>query len=150
MSEKIGGLMMLDAIDMLEADPQADHYAYIQTSAPAVARKVLERARTCLSLWWCVSSDVSPPLRMKRPTVLPAVLKRLHESGTVDWCEKRESDLHPLNWQLIEEVRLPSDSTTKVYPWPVLVARYAMKRCLLPWKNSRMCIAIFTRIRRSA
>lgn len=78
MSEKIGGLMMLDAISMLEADPQTEIITLIsKPPAPAVARKVLERARTVTSLWWCVSSDVSPPLRMKKAYSLPAVLKRL-------------------------------------------------------------------------
>ncbi len=48
MSEKIGGLMMLDAISMLEADPQTEIITLIsKPPAPAVARKVLERARTC-------------------------------------------------------------------------------------------------------
>ncbi|HBD3693350.1 TPA: hypothetical protein KJD35_003468 [Escherichia coli] len=46
LSEKIGGLMMLDAIGMLENDPQTEIIALIsKPPAPAVARKVLERAR---------------------------------------------------------------------------------------------------------
>ncbi|CSN78749.1 hypothetical protein ACW6MD_004050 [Shigella sonnei] len=49
LSEKIGGLMMLDAIGMLENDPQTEIIALIsKPPAPAVARKVLERARACL------------------------------------------------------------------------------------------------------
>ena len=45
LSEKIGGLMMLDAIGMLENDPQTEIIALIsKPPAPAVARKVLERA----------------------------------------------------------------------------------------------------------
>ncbi len=48
LSEKIGGLMMLDAIGMLENDPQTEIIALIsKPPAPAVARKVLERARAC-------------------------------------------------------------------------------------------------------
>ncbi len=46
LSEKIGGLMMLDAIGMLENDPQTEIIVLIsKPPAPAVARKVLERAR---------------------------------------------------------------------------------------------------------
>ncbi|XPE24449.1 hypothetical protein ACNKHM_05675 [Shigella sonnei] len=48
LSEKIGGLMMLDAIGMLENDPQTEIIVLIsKPPAPAVARKVLERARAC-------------------------------------------------------------------------------------------------------
>lgn len=48
LSEKIGGLMMLDAISMLENDPQTEIIVLIsKPPAPAVARKVLERARAC-------------------------------------------------------------------------------------------------------
>ncbi len=40
--------MMLDAIGMLENDPQTEIIALIsKPPAPAVARKVLERARAC-------------------------------------------------------------------------------------------------------
>ncbi len=45
LSEKIGGLMMLDAIDMLEADDATRVIALIsKPPAPAVAEKVLARA----------------------------------------------------------------------------------------------------------
>ena len=48
LSEKIGGLMMLDAIDMLEADEGTQVIALIsKPPAPAVAEKVLARARAC-------------------------------------------------------------------------------------------------------
>lgn len=48
LSEKIGGLMMLDAIDMLEADDATRVIALIsKPPAPAVAEKVLARARAC-------------------------------------------------------------------------------------------------------
>lgn len=48
LSEKIGGLMMLDAIGMLEADPQTgDHRAYLQTSC---ASGGAQGAGTCARL----------------------------------------------------------------------------------------------------
>lgn len=48
LSEKIGGLMMLDAIGMLEDDPQTEIIVLIsKPPAPAVARRIIERARAC-------------------------------------------------------------------------------------------------------
>lgn len=72
LSEKIGGLMMLDAIGMLEADPQTG-------SSRLSPNRLRQRWRArcwnvrapVISPWWCVSSDVKPRLRMKRPTVCP-------------------------------------------------------------------------------
>lgn len=78
LSEKIGGLMMLDAIGMLENDPQTEIIVLIsKPPAPAVARKVLERAPAA-SRWWSVSSVVAKRQWMSRGYSLPAAAKRRH------------------------------------------------------------------------
>lgn len=77
LSEKIGGLMMLDAIGMLENDPQTEIIALIsKPPAPAVARKVLERARAAASRWSSASSIVAKRQWMSRGYSLPAAPKR--------------------------------------------------------------------------
>jgi succinyl-CoA synthetase alpha subunit len=47
LSEKIGGLMMLDAIDMLEADDAPGDCADLQAACASRGGKVLARARAC-------------------------------------------------------------------------------------------------------
>ncbi|WP_196088295.1 acyl-CoA synthetase FdrA [Citrobacter freundii] len=107
LSEKIGGLMMLDAIGMLEADPQTEIIALIsKPPAPAVARKVLERARACHKpVVVCFLGREAAPadekgLQFARGTK-DAALKAVLLTGV----KKESLDLHPLNWPLIEEVR---------------------------------------------
>lgn len=69
---------MLDAISMLEADPQTEIITLIsKPPAPAVARKVLERARTCHKPVVVCFLGRESTLRMKKAYSLPAVLKRL-------------------------------------------------------------------------
>ena len=86
LSEKIGGLMMLDAIDMLEADEGTEVIALIsKPPAPAVAEKVLARAKAC------------------RKPVVVCFLGR--KAVLLTGIKKESLDLHPLNWPLIEEVR---------------------------------------------
>jgi succinyl-CoA synthetase alpha subunit len=77
LSEKIGGLMMLDAIGCWRPIRK------LRSSrlSPNLLRQRW-RARCwnvrapVISPWWCVSSDVKPRLRMKKACSLPAVLKR--------------------------------------------------------------------------
>ncbi|EFC54379.1 acyl-CoA synthetase FdrA [Enterobacter cancerogenus] len=107
LSEKIGGLMMLDAIAMLEADENTQAIVLIsKPPAPAVAEKVLARARACRKpVIACFLGRNAPPadedgLQFARGTK-EAALKAVLLTGI-----KQESlDLHPLNWPLIEEVR---------------------------------------------
>ena len=102
LSEKIGGLMMLDAIAMLEADDATQVIVLIsKPPAPAVAR-----ARACRKpVIACFLGRNEPPadengLQFARGTK-DAALKAVLLTGI-----KQESlDLHPLNWPLIEEVR---------------------------------------------
>ena len=107
LSEKIGGLMMFDAIGMLEADPQTEIIALIsKPPAPTVARKVLERARACHKpVVVCFLGREAAPadengLLFARGTK-EAALKAVLLTGV----KKESLDLHPLNWPLIEEVR---------------------------------------------
>lgn len=107
LSEKVGGLMMLDAIGMLEADPETEIIALIsKPPAPAVAQKILDRARACRKpVVVCFLGRDEPPadengLHFARGTK-DAALKAVQLSGV-----KTETlDLHPLNTGLIADVR---------------------------------------------
>ncbi|ENV9332139.1 acyl-CoA synthetase FdrA [Klebsiella aerogenes] len=107
LSEKIGGLMMLDAIQMLEADPQTEIIVLVsKPPAPAVAKKVLERARACRKpVVACFLGRAEPPadeqgLQFARGTK-DAALKAVLLSG----IKQENLDLHPLNQALIADVR---------------------------------------------
>lgn len=107
LSEAIGGIMMLDALRMLEDDEQTEVIALIsKPPAPAVARKVLERAQACRKpVVVCFLGRDEPPaddagLQFARGTK-EAALKAVLLTGV----NKESLDLHPLNWPLIKEVR---------------------------------------------
>ena len=107
LSEKIGGLMMLDAIQMLEADPQTEIIVLVsKPPAPAVAKKVLERARACRKpVVACFLGRAEPPadepgLQFARGTK-DAALKAVLLSG----IKQENLDVHPLNQVLIADVR---------------------------------------------
>lgn len=107
LSEKIGGLMMLDAIGMLENDPQTEIIALVsKPPAPAVAQKVLARARACRKpVVVCFLGHAEPPadeqgLQFARGTK-EAALKAVLLSGV----NKASLDLHPLNGALVRDVR---------------------------------------------
>lgn len=107
LSEKIGGLMMLDAIQMLEADPQTEIIVLVsKPPAPTVAKKVLERARACRKpVVACFLGRAEPPadepgLQFARGTK-DAALKAVLLSG----IKQENLDVHPLNQALIADVR---------------------------------------------
>lgn len=107
LSEQIGGLMMLDAIAMLEADAQTEVIVLIsKPPAPAVAEKVLTRARACHKpVVVCFLGRQPQPedevgLQFARATK-QAALKAILLTGV----KESSLDLHPLNLPLIEEVR---------------------------------------------
>ncbi|EOU3351949.1 hypothetical protein ACNVJ0_004280 [Escherichia coli] len=109
LSEKIGGLMMLDAIGMLENDPQTEIIVLISkppAPAPAVARKVLERARACRKpvvacfLGRGETSVDEQGLQFARGSK-EAALKAVMLSGV----KQEHLDLHTLNQPLIADVR---------------------------------------------
>ncbi|MDQ4430292.1 succinyl-CoA synthetase alpha subunit [Yokenella regensburgei] len=107
LSEKIGGLMMLDAIAMLEASEDTEVIVLVsKPPAPAVAEKILKRARACKKpvVVCFLGRDAAPAdesgLQFASATKA-AALKAVLLTGI-----KEESlDLHPLNWPLIKEVR---------------------------------------------
>lgn len=77
LSEKIGGLMMLDAIGMLENDPQTEIIALIsKPPAPAVAAKCWNVRAPAASRWSSASSIVAKRQWMSRGYSLPAAPKR--------------------------------------------------------------------------
>ena len=107
LSEKVGGLMMLDALAMLEADEQTEVIVLVsKPPAPVVADKVLARARACRKpVVVCFLGRNAPPadedgLQFARATK-EAALKAVLLTGV----KKESLDLHSLNWPLIEEVR---------------------------------------------
>ena len=107
LSEKIGGIMMLDAIGMLEDDTQTEVIVLVsKPPAESVARKVLERAKACrkpVVVCFLGTKDAredEPGLQFARATK-EAALKAVLLTG----IKKESLDLHPLNWPLIEEVR---------------------------------------------
>lgn len=107
LSEKIGGMMMLDAIQMLEADPQTEIIALVsKPPAPTVAKKVLERARACRKpVVVCFLGRAEPPadeqgLQFARGT-REAALKAVLLSGV----KQQNLDLPPLDPALIAEIR---------------------------------------------
>lgn len=107
LSEKIGGIMMLDALQMLEDDQQTSVIALIsKPPAPAVAQKVLARARAChkpVVVCFLGTGAQQPDedgLQFASGTK-EAALKAVLLSGV----DKNTLDLHPLNWPLIHEVR---------------------------------------------
>lgn len=92
LSEKIGGLMMLDAISMLENDPQTEIIVLIsKPPAPAVARKVLERARACRKPVVACFSVVAKRQWMSRATVCSRQQRGGIESGDALRRETRTS-----------------------------------------------------------
>lgn len=77
LSEKIGGLMMLDAIGMLENDPQTEIIALIsKPPAPAVARKCWNAPAPAASRWWSASSVVAKRRLTSRGYSLLAAAKK--------------------------------------------------------------------------
>lgn len=107
LSEKIGGLMMLEAIRMLEEDPQTEIIALIsKPPAPAVARNVLARARACRKpVVACFLGRAEPPadesgLQYARGT-LEAARKALLLAG----IKPENRDLPPRNPAPIADAR---------------------------------------------
>ena len=107
LSEKIGGIMMIDALKMLDADEETKVIALIsKPPAPAVAKKVLEQAEKCqkpVVVCFLGSQPLpedKPGLTFARNTK-EAALKTVLLTGV----KKEDLNLHSLNWPLIEEVR---------------------------------------------
>lgn len=92
LSEKIGGLMMLDAIAMLDADDATQVITLIsKPPAPSVAEKVLARAAPAANRWWSVSSVVISRRLMKATCSSPWHQRGGAEGRAVNGGEKRVS-----------------------------------------------------------
>lgn len=107
LSEKIGGIMMIDALKMLDADDETHVIVLIsKPPAPGVATKVLEQADKCdKPVVVCFLGNQPQPddksgLIFARSTK-EAALKAVLLTG----IREEDLDLHPLNLSLIEEVR---------------------------------------------
>ncbi|MEG0277869.1 MAG: acyl-CoA synthetase FdrA [Morganella sp. (in: enterobacteria)] len=107
LSEKIGGIMMIDALKMLDADDETQVIVLIsKPPAPGVAKKVLEQAEKCdKPVVVCFLGNQPQPddksgLIFARSTK-EAALKAVLLTG----IREEDLDLHPLNLSLIEEVR---------------------------------------------
>lgn len=107
LSEKIGGIMMIDALKMLDADDETHVIVLIsKPPAPGVAKKVLEQAEKCdKPVVVCFLGNQPQPddksgLIFARSTK-EAALKAVLLTG----IREEDLDLHPLNLSLIEEVR---------------------------------------------
>ncbi|OBU06262.1 acyl-CoA synthetase FdrA [Morganella psychrotolerans] len=107
LSEKIGGIMMIDALNMLDADDETQVIVLIsKPPAPGVAKKVLEQAEKCdKPVVVCFLGNQPQPddksgLIFARSTK-EAALKAVLLTG----IREEDLDLHPLNLSLIEEVR---------------------------------------------
>lgn len=107
LSEKIGGIMMIDSLKMLDADEET-HVIVLISKPPAatVAKKVLAQAEKCHKpVVVCFLGnqpipDDKPGLSFAKSTK-EAALKAVLLTG----IKKEQLNLHSLNWPLIEEVR---------------------------------------------
>lgn len=107
LNEKIGGIMMLDALKMLEEDDETAVIVLIsKPPAPSVAAKVFAQAEKCTKpvvicfLGNHALPENKPGLTFARATK-EAALKAVLLTGT----KEEDLDLHSLNWPLIEEIR---------------------------------------------
>lgn len=107
LSEKIGGIMMIDALKMLDADEETKVIALIsKPPAPAVAKKVLAQAEKCQKpVVVCFLG--SQPLPEDKPglTFAKSTKEAALNAVLLTGIKKEDLNLHSLNWPLIEEVR---------------------------------------------
>lgn len=105
--EKIGGIMMLDAMRMLDADEKTQAIVLIsKPPAPSVERKVLAEIGRCSKpVIVCFiggkEEDVVQAGGIFARSTKEAALKAVLLTG----IREEDIDLHSLNWPLIEEVR---------------------------------------------
>lgn len=110
LSEEVGGIMMLDGIAALEADPGTDVITVIsKPPAPAVAEKVIDALaageKPAVVCFLGASQELLDSAEAKGVKAFnrtkPAALAAVELSGV----DTSTLDLHALNWPLIEEVR---------------------------------------------
>ncbi len=122
LSEKIGGLMMLDAIGMLENDPQTEIIVLIsKPPAPAVARKVLERARACRKpVVVCFLGRGETPVDEQGATVCSRQQRSGTKSGDALRYETRTSRLAYPEPAVDCGCACASATAAEIHSWPVL------------------------------
>lgn len=110
LSEEIGGIMMLDGIAALEADPGTDVIVVVsKPPAQSVAEKVLDALGACSKPTVACFLGASPELLDRAAAkgvqgfnrTKPAAIAAVEASGV----DTSQLNLHSLNWPLIEEVR---------------------------------------------
>lgn len=107
LSADIGGIMMMDGLDMLAADPQTEIIMIVsKPPAAEVAEKILAKAATLnkpVYIWLLGSKEDDQPaknvyrFKHSKPAAMAAVIA----SG----IDENSIDKHALNWSLIDEVR---------------------------------------------
>lgn len=107
LSETVGGIMMMDALDMLAEDSETDVIIIIsKPPAPVVAEKILTKASTLdkpVYIWLLGSQEDRQSsenvycFKHSKPAAMAAVIA----SG----IDESSIDKHALNWPLIKEVR---------------------------------------------
>lgn len=107
LSEKIGGIMMLDAMNVLDKDPNTQVIVLIsKPPAESVEQKVLANIKNCTKpvvvcfIGGCEQRVVKAGGHFAQ-TTKQAALKAVLLTG----IKEEDIDLHSLNWPLIEEVR---------------------------------------------
>lgn len=110
LSAEVGGIMMLDGIEALDADPGTDVIAVIsKPPASDVAVKVLDRlaasSKPAVVCFLGADPEVAQLAKDRGITfhdrTKPAALAAVVATGV----REEDLDLHALNWPLIEEVR---------------------------------------------
>lgn len=108
LSEKIGGIMMLDGIRSLNADPNTDVIVLIsKPPAATVEKKILDEVKNCkkpIVICFIGGADEKTVVAAGAhyaKTTKEAALKAVLLSG----IKEETLDLHPLNLPLIESVR---------------------------------------------
>ncbi len=110
LSAEVGGIMMLDGIDALDADPGTDVIAVIsKPPASEVAVKVLDRlaasSKPAVVCFLGADPEVAQLAKDRGLAFFdrtkPAALAAVVATGV----REEDLDLHALNWPLIEEVR---------------------------------------------
>ncbi|MEI5993590.1 acyl-CoA synthetase FdrA [Candidatus Enterococcus mansonii] len=106
LSEEVGGRMMLDGIDALEADPDTKVIVLVsKPPAKTVEEKILIKARKTTKpiVIWFIGSEIRTNEegiyfeKMSKEAALKAV--------TLAGIDRNSIDVHPLNLALIDEVR---------------------------------------------
>lgn len=110
LSSEVGGIMMLDGIAALDADPGTDVIVVVsKPPAPEVAAVILDRlaesSKPSVACFLGAGNDIREAAEQRGIAFFdrtkPAALEAVKKTGV----KEEDLDLHSLNWPLIEEVR---------------------------------------------